>query len=202
MTDVFDSASTDEKDGRSSSVAGFPSASGRERGYDRAAVDEFLSRARAAFERSPSDEGETLTAADVRAAGFPLVRRGYRVSAVDAALGRIEDAFAVRERDEAMSRSGARAWVDRARDEAQVLLDRFSRPAGKRFARTGWLSFGYRVDEVDLVSDKLAAYFSSGAPASVEQVRAVAFRMQRRGYREEQVDAVLDAVVDVMLAVR
>jgi len=34
-----------------------------------------------------------------------------------------------------------------------------------------------------------------------EQVRAVAFRMQRGGYREAQVDAVLDAVVEVMLAV-
>ncbi|WP_354002861.1 DivIVA domain-containing protein [Microbacterium elymi] len=32
-------------------------------------------------------------------------------------------------------------------------------------------------------------------------MRTVAFRMQRRGYREAQVDAVLDAVVDVMLAV-
>ncbi|MGL1204229.1 DivIVA domain-containing protein [Vibrio parahaemolyticus] len=35
----------------------------------------------------------------------------------------------------------------------------------------------------------------------MEQVRAVAFRMQRGGYDELQVDAVLDAVVTVQLAV-
>jgi DivIVA domain-containing protein len=33
-------------------------------------------------------------------------------------------------------------------------------------------------------------------------VRDAAFRMQRGGYREEQVDALLDATVEVMLAVR
>jgi DivIVA domain-containing protein len=33
-------------------------------------------------------------------------------------------------------------------------------------------------------------------------VRTVAFRSRLRGYREWQVDLLLDAVVDVMLAVR
>jgi DivIVA domain-containing protein len=33
-------------------------------------------------------------------------------------------------------------------------------------------------------------------------VRTVVFTTQRGGYRESQVDLVLDAVVDVMLAVR
>ena len=75
-------------------------------------------------------------------------------------------------------------------------------PRARRFARTSWLTFGYRIDEVDLISDKLARYFETGDPVTVDQVRAVAFRMQRGGYREEQVDALLDAVVDVMLAVR
>ena len=37
---------------------------------------------------------------------------------------------------------------------------------------------------------------------SVEQLRSAAFRMQRSGYREEQVDALLDATIDVILAVR
>jgi DivIVA domain-containing protein len=64
------------------------------------------------------------------------------------------------------------------------------------------LRFGYRTDEVDLVADRLVEYFETGRPITVDQVRAVAFRMQRRGYQEEQVDALLDAVIDVMLAVR
>ena len=66
----------------------------REKGYQRAAVDAFLSRARQAFE----DEAEGIGAADVRAASFPLVRGGYEISAVDAALARVEEAFAQRER--------------------------------------------------------------------------------------------------------
>jgi DivIVA domain-containing protein len=179
----------------------FPIAPRRERGYERAAVDEFLERARARFEDEAS-EGSPLDAAAVRRAAFPLVRGGYSIPAVDAALTRIEDAFATRERERAMGAKGARAWVARARSDAQVILDRLSRPRGTRFTRVGWLAFGYRVDEVDIVADRLVGYFQEGRPVSVEQVRGVAFRMQRRGYREDQVDAVLDAVIDVMLAVR
>jgi DivIVA domain-containing protein len=37
---------------------------------------------------------------------------------------------------------------------------------------------------------------------SVDDVRQVAFGSRTRGYSEAQVDLVLDAVVDVMLAVR
>ena len=63
------------------------------------------------------------------------------------------------------------------------------------------MAYGYRIDEVDLVARKLIGYFERGEPVTVEQVRQTAFRMQRRGYREAQVDALLDAVVEVMLAV-
>ena len=37
---------------------------------------------------------------------------------------------------------------------------------------------------------------------SVDEVRTVAFRTRRGGYSEAQVDAFLDAIVGVMLAVR
>ncbi|WP_125132111.1 DivIVA domain-containing protein [Microbacterium sp. 10M-3C3] len=178
--------------------APFPDAPRRQKGYEKRAVDAFLARAREAFE---SDDPEALRSAEVRRAAFPLVRHGYSVADVDAALGRIEDAFAAREREAAMSRRGARAWVAESRETAQVVLDRLARPRGRRFDRVGVLHWGYRVDEVDLVSDKIARYLADGEPISVEQVRGVAFRMQRGGYRETQVDAVLDAVVEVMLAV-
>lgn len=179
-------------------VSPFPLTSGRTRGYDRDAVDAFLARARAAFEGA---DAETVRATDVRAAAFPLVRNGYVVDAVDAALARIEDAFAERERAQALERVGPAEWVEQTRATAQTILDRLTRPKGRRFARVGVMRFGYRVDEVDLVADRIARYLAAGDQVTVEQVRSVAFRMQRGGYSEVQVDAVLDAVIEVMLAV-
>jgi DivIVA domain-containing protein len=176
----------------------FSLTTGREKGYHRAAVDTFLSAARAAFENS---DGE-LTAADVRVASFPLVKDGYVVAEVDAALGRVEDALAARERDQAVRSRGAGVWVDQARGDAQVILDHLARPSRHRFARTNVLTFGYRVDEVDHVAGRIVRYLRDGESLSAEQLRSAAFRMQRGGYREEQVDALLDATVDVILAVR
>lgn len=176
----------------------FPLTSGRQRGYHRSAVDTFLDSARAAFEESRSDFG----ADDVRAASFPLVRNGYVIADVDAALARVEDAFAQRAREQAIRRVGPEAWVAQARDEAQQVLDHLCRPRKQRFARTSILTFGYRIDEVDHVADRIAAFLRDGDALDVDQVRGAAFRMQRGGYREEQVDALLDATVEVILAVR
>lgn len=178
-------------------VSAFPRSGGRSKGYEPRAVDAFLVRAREAFENGD----DSVTAAEVRQVAFPLVRKGYSIPPVDAALTRIEDAFATREREAALARVGATAWVGHARETAQVVLDRLTRPRGRRFERVGALRYGYRIDEVDIVADKIARYLESGEPVTIEQVRSVAFRMQRGGYREVQVDAVLDAVVEVMLAV-
>jgi DivIVA domain-containing protein len=177
--------------------AAFPETRGREKGYEKKSVDAFLALARNAFE----DGGRPMTAADVRQVSFPLVRRGYSIASVDAALGRIEDAFAARERAEVVSAVGAHEWVGQTRETAQEVLDRLARPKRRRFDRVSRLRYGYRIEEVDLVSDKIARYLETGDSVTVEQVRSVAFRMERGGYRETQVDAVLDAVVDVMLAV-
>lgn len=181
--------------------APFPQTSGRVKGYEKRAVDAFLAQARAAFEADTVDAPSLLSAAHIRSAAFPLVRRGYVIAAVDAALTRIEDAFAAQERERALESVGPREWVGRTRETAQAVLDRLARPRGRRFQRATVLRYGYRIDEVDLVTDKLARYLEMGEPVTVEQVRSVAFRMQRGGYREVQVDAVLDAVVEVMLAV-
>lgn len=177
----------------------FARAAGRRKGYDPDAVDAFLRRARAAFEGEPG--AETLGSADVRRVAFPIRRGGYAIADVDAALTRLEDAFARAERTAALAEGGARRWVGQQRDLAQEILDRLVRPRGRRFDRVGAGRFGYRVDEVDLVADRIAAYLSTGEPIGADQVRDVAFRMQRRGYREQQVDAVLDAVVGVILAI-
>ncbi|WP_298036609.1 DivIVA domain-containing protein [uncultured Microbacterium sp.] len=172
--------------------------SGRVRGYHRAAVDTFLAAARESFEHDLDE----LTAAEIRIASFPLVKNGYVIGDVDAALGRVEDAFAARERERSVRDLGAEAWVSRARGEAQSILDHLARPNRKIFARTSLLTFGYRVDEVDHVAARIVRYLRDGDALSAEQLRSAAFRMQRRGYREEQVDALLDAAIDVILAVR
>lgn len=176
----------------------FPVTSGRQRGYHRAAVDTFLEAARGAFEDGRHDFG----AREVRGASFPLVKRGYAIADVDAALGRVEDAFAARARERAISSVGVNTWVRDAREGAQEILDHLARPAHHRFGRTNRLTFGYRVDEVDYVADRIAAFLRDGESLTVEQVRGAAFRMQRGGYREEQVDAILDATIEVLLAVR
>lgn len=194
-SDTVEGVTEDQTDAAPSA---FPLTTGRTRGYHPAAVDAFLTAAKESFER----EDDALSAADVRVASFPMVKQGYAVADVDAALGRIEDAFAARARERAVRAEGATAWVERARDEAQVILDHLARRKGHRFARTGWLTFGYRADEVDHVARRIVRYLRDGDELSVEQLRSAAFRMQRRGYREEQVDALLDATIEVMLAVR
>src|SRR5690606_14910479 len=141
------------------------------------------------------DDRPDFGAEEVRGASFPLVKRGYVIADVDAALGRVEDAFAARARERAVREAGVEAWVARAREDAQAVLDHLARPKGERFARTSRLTFGYRVDEVDHVADRISAFLRDGDPLEVEQVRGAAFRMQRGGYREEQVDALLDATV-------
>lgn len=183
-------------------AAPFPTARRGTKGYERTAVDAFLAQARTAFESDAAVGDPSVGSAAVRDTVFPLVKRGYAVPAVDAALSRIEDAFAAREREAGIARAGATGWVGEARDTAQEILDRLSRPDGRRFERARGLRYGYRIDEVDLVAGKLVGYFERGEPLTVDQVRQVAFRMQRRGYRESQVDALLDAVIGVVLAVR
>ncbi len=53
-----------------------------------------------------------------------------------------------------------------------------------------------------MLADRVAAYLQAGRPLSVDEIRTSAFRGQRGGYQETQVDTVLDSVVHVMLAVR
>jgi DivIVA domain-containing protein len=61
---------------------------------------------------------------------------------------------------------------------------------------------GYNRADVDRFSQRLVRYFEDGFPITVDDVRCAVFRPQRGGYREAQVDVVLDSVVDVILAVR
>jgi len=170
-------------------------------GYDVDQVEDFLEEARRAYTADSNQLG-VLTSENIRTMAFALQKGGYSTGHVDAALERLEDAFAARERDRAFAQEGDAAWYARARSSAQAILDRLARGPSKRFSRVGPLTTGYDIKDVDAFAERLVAYFQHGKPMTVDQVRTVVFRGSKRGYNETQVDLLLDAVIDVMLAVR
>ncbi|MEY2849886.1 MAG: hypothetical protein RI885_2553 [Actinomycetota bacterium] len=179
----------------------FPRVRRSQRGYDVEQVEDFLEEARRAY---GAERGEpvVVSAESIRRTAFALQKGGYSTHHVDAALERLEDAFSTRERDQAVRMIGDQAWFAEARAVAQDVVDRIARPPGRRFTRVGRLTTGYHVADVDVFTDRLTAYFQHGRPLTVDDVRTVAFRPRRGGYREAQVDLVLDSVVSAMLAVR
>ncbi|GAA4195203.1 hypothetical protein GCM10022288_31780 [Gryllotalpicola kribbensis] len=179
-------------------MSSFPTVGRGKRGYDPEQVDGFLSKARSVFD----GRARGLTAVDIRRTAFDLRKGGYEPGAVDAALERLEDVFAERERQQARSELGEKEWFGRARELAQVIVNRLDRPDKQRFTRTSPFTLGYSTVEVDRFSARLIRYFSEGLAVSVDEVRTVTFRPQRGGYAEAQVDLLLDSVTDVMLAVR
>jgi DivIVA domain-containing protein len=170
-------------------------------GYDAEEVERFLEEARAAY-GTPMSEPAKLTADEIRHTAFTMRKGGYSPAHVDAALERLEDAFAARERDRALAEAGPEAWTAHVRGTAQAILDRTARPDGHKFRRVNVLTSGYHPEDVDRFAKKIRGYFEQGRPLTVDDVRTVAFRPRRGGYSEAQVDLVLDAVTSVMLAVK
>ena len=179
----------------------FPRVRSSSRGYQVDQVEDFLEDARRAYSADP-DAPVVISADTIRSTSFGLQKGGYSPTHVDAALERLEDAFATRERDKARRDVGDQAWYSGARAQAREIIDRIARGDGDRFRRSGFLTTGYDRKQVDEFAAKLQSYFKDGNAMSVEEVRSVAFRGRKGGYREAQVDLFLDAVVGVMLAVR
>jgi DivIVA domain-containing protein len=179
----------------------FPRSRKSRAGYNIDQVEDFLEEARRAY---ANDRGDltVVTAASIRSTAFGMQKGGYSTVHVDAALERLEDAFAARERERAFAETGDAAWYANARGAAQEILNRLARPKGQRFNRTGIFTDGYDPKAVDAFADRLVGYFQHGKPMSVDQVRTTVFKTKKRGYSEAQVDYLLDSVVDVMLAVR
>ncbi len=179
----------------------FPRSRRSKLGYRVEDVDEFLALARRAYDAPPGTNAG-LDARSIRRTAFAMEKGGYSTVHVDAALERLEDAFALREREHAVRAMGEKEWFGQARATAAEIQGRLSRPEGQRFERVGFLSLGYDPEEVDRFCARLQRFFKDGVPVGVDEVRTVAFRSVRRGYAEWQVDLLLDAVIDVMLAVR
>jgi DivIVA domain-containing protein len=155
-----------------------------------------------AYNAEPGDTGTIITAEQIRSTGFGMEKGGYNIGAVDAALERLEEAFSARERERVATTRGDDAWFATARERAREVLARLERPDRKKFSGSGVFTLGYEKRDVDQFARRLVSYFRQGENVTVADVRNVVFRSRTRGYSEAQVDAVLDAVVDVMLAVR
>ncbi len=179
----------------------FPRTRKSRRGYSVEQVEDFLEEARQAYSAEPG--APVVIGADtIRSTAFAMQKGGYSPTHVDAALERLEDAFASRERDRARAEMGDEAWFREARRNAADIIDRLARPAGAKFRRASLLSDGYDRKEVDAFARRLNDYFLKGTALSIDAVRTVAFRPRKGGYQEAQVDFFLDSVVSVMLAVR
>jgi len=178
----------------------FPRARRSAKGYDIVQVEDFLEDAKRAYS-APAD-AQVLTSKQIRSTAFLLKRGGYDTAAVDAALERLEDAFAERERATTLAIVGQAAYGQEIRATAQEILERVARPARHRFKLVSGFTLGYRAKDVDAFTDRVSAYLQGRAALTPEEVRAVSFRVVHGGYREAQVDALLDALVEVMLGVR
>ncbi|KRE73695.1 MULTISPECIES: DivIVA domain-containing protein [Micrococcaceae] len=174
-----------------------------EYGYNAKQVDEFLQRARVSLE-TPHAATDPVTSADVRAVSFDPVKGGYSAAVVDAALDRLEDAFARRERDELIAAQGEEAWLREIGSLSGILRGRLHRPDGDRFRRpTKKKARSYNTADVDRLCHELVAYLEQDKPLSVDSVRRAVFRpaVGQDGYEESQVDAFLDRVVELMAAI-
>ena len=180
----------------------FPLARKGSPGYDTAEVDAFLERARASYSLPPGHD-DVVTSGEIRRTAFRVVRaKGYSARHVDAALERLDEAFAAREREHAIAQQGSEAYYAGIRATAQEIIDRLARGEGKRFRRVSPFTRGYHPKDVDAFARRISAYFEQSRSLPVETVRTIAFRSRYRGYHEAQVDLLLDTVVDLMLAVR
>ena len=76
----------------------FPRARKGRLGYDLDEVEDFLEDARRAY-TTESPDVSIVTADTIRTTAFAMRKGGYSTTHVDAALERLEDAFAARERE-------------------------------------------------------------------------------------------------------
>src|SRR5699024_11885116 len=111
-------------------------------------LDSCSQRAAKSFERPTPQPGD-LDSRAVRTVGFALVRQGYHAAVVDAALDRLEDAFAKPARDRLIAQSGQDAWVSELTRVAASLRGRLVREAGERFDNPAPGVIGYDIDQVD-----------------------------------------------------
>ena len=184
----------------------FPRSGRLRSGYAVDQVERFLHD----VEHAVTTPGLRLPApAEIRRAGFDMVRNGYEPHAVDAALDRLEQRALEEEQEAARSRGsdggptgdagGTAGGEERLWAEVAAVRAELERPAGSRFPRAGRFERGYATSDVDQLCERLAGVLSGGPGPGVRGVRSAVFRAQRGGYAELPVDDLLDRVVEILL---
>jgi DivIVA domain-containing protein len=171
----------------------FPKSKGR--GYEPAAVDSFIAKAR---EQYAHREANIVSSLDLRRSEFPMVKNGYSVSAVDSAIDRLEDAFAKSEIDRKRTAGGFDALRDRKVAIKALLHGRLDRPKRHHFSTTGLILRGYDRKQVDRFLQSVEAHIETGRELDLNSVRRAVFKLKRGGYAEIQVDAFIDRVVELL----
>lgn len=185
----------------------------RKKGYDVHQVDAFLEQAHALYEA----DGIQLHRSDIQDASFDIVKGGYAIPQVDAALERLEQAVTDKQTQYDIAQLGRVAW--KAQTEAQFQeLDRHAQRAeGQRFAPAQPKTPSYDRKQVDRLIDRVLAKaeaelerISAGSsgrqgpeadPTLTSQyVEGVSFtqRKGKHGYDERQVDYYLNACVNLL----
>lgn len=174
-------------------TAHFPKAAAKELGYHPAQVDALVERARQQFSTPGSHNLEAKT---MRTSQFELVPGGYVISAVDAALDRLDDAFAVQDAKRLVAQIGEHGAIEHVANLKAMLAGRISRPKGKRFGRTKWWLKGYSARQVDAMLNLVGEQLSATKSVPVARLREITFQPKWGGYVENQVDSFIDKSVE------
>ncbi|MFM6963582.1 MAG: DivIVA domain-containing protein [Micrococcales bacterium] len=173
----------------------FPNVSGSKFGYEPSQVDAFITMARDQYDHP---EGYLLAADQIRETEFDLIKGGYEVDKVDAALDRIEDALADRELTRKREQRGNFAISDQLERVTELVRGRIERPKGQRFSRVAWPSRGYSRKQVDKLCNLILEHLVNHEELIMAEVRRTVFTAQRGGYAENQVDAFIDRVIQIL----
>ena len=116
-------------------ASGIAHAAKRKRGYDAEQVDAFLERAHMLYE----GEGAQLTQHDIQNVSFELVKGGYVIAQVDAALARLERAVVDKQTTWEISQHGRVAWKAQTED----LFKKLDAHAERADGRSDTLAHGH-----------------------------------------------------------
>jgi DivIVA domain-containing protein len=90
------------------------------------------------------------------------------------------------------------ALVDQLERTAEVVRSRAERPKRRRFDRVSWPARGYSKKQVDKLCNLVLEHLVNSEPLLMSEVRRIVFSAERGGYAENQVDAFIDRVIQIL----